>query len=74
MNPETKILIFRTSSKLEEIYNLLKDYGVSPVPTSEITTHSGGIFGFSGDYYGWGIHHDKEIPKYSKFGHCSADF
>ena len=70
MNPETKILIFRTSSKLEEIYNLLKDYGVSPVPTSEITTHSGGIFGFSGDYYGWGIHHDKEIPKYSKFGHC----
>ena len=71
MDPETKLLIFRTVEKLEEVYNLLLSYKLSPVPASEIEKRSGGMFGFSEEYFGWGMHsHEKEIPKTSKFGNC----
>ena len=67
MNKEEQFLMFHRKSKLGELYNLLLDFGLTPVPENEIKDKDG-LFGFSKSY-GWGLKHQHiEIPKHIKFG------
>jgi len=67
MTSQEKFLMFHRRTTLPELYKLFLDFGLKPVPESEIK-EKGSMFGFEKSY-GWGLKHQHtEIPKHIKFG------